>query len=90
MVRPPSTRKPLKLVSLRLKLLSSFTILFVAVFSGVYYWFYQFSIQKMMEHLQEDLTQTLNGAIQGIDGDAFIALEQAKRRSDGYSDDARY
>lgn len=90
MTRPPSTRKPLKLVSLRFKLLSSFTILFVAVFSGVYYWFYQFSIQKTMEHLQEDLTQTLNGAVQGIDGDAFIALKQAKPRPDGYSDDARY
>lgn len=90
MTRPPSTERSLKLVSLRLKLLSSFTVLFVAVFSGVYYWFYQFSTQKSMEHVQEDLVQTLNGAVKGIDGDSFVALRQAKPRSDGYSDDPRY
>lgn len=61
-------------VSIRLKLLLSFTLLFTIVFAGSYYWFYSYAVGKALQRLQTDLLNTLEGAIAGIEADEFEAL----------------
>jgi HAMP domain-containing protein len=60
--------------SLRWKLLIGFSLVFTVVFAVAYYWFYTFSTQMALGRIQEDLADTLNAAIDGIDGDVFEAL----------------
>ncbi|MBN1978397.1 MAG: HAMP domain-containing protein [Anaerolineae bacterium] len=61
-------------VSLRLKLLFGFTLVFSLVFAVAFYWFYHFSTQMALSRIEEDLRDTLRGAIDGISGDEFEAL----------------
>ena len=61
-------------VSLRLKLLFGFTLVFSLVFAVAFYWFYHFGTQMALGRIEEDLRDTLRGAIDGIDGDEFEAL----------------
>jgi signal transduction histidine kinase len=78
-------------MSLRLKLLIGFSVVFSLVFAGVYYWFYNFTTDKMMTRLRADVLYTLNGAIAGLDVDELIALyEEGDRNASGFSDDPRY
>jgi HAMP domain-containing protein len=73
-------------ISLRLKLLVAFVLLFGALAGGVFYWFYSFShdlvtrqfrdfvTQAAMDRLQEDLQTLLVGVSAQIDGDQFEQL----------------
>jgi hypothetical protein len=80
-----------RFVSLRVKLLVGFTLLFSIVFAVAFYWFWQFATDMAMGRIQEDMVDTLNGAIAGVDGDEFIALyREAEPREDGLTDDSRY
>jgi HAMP domain-containing protein len=85
------TEKRERFISLRVKLLVGFTVLFSVVFAAAFYWFYSFATDHAMGRIEEDLVDTLNGAIAGIDGDEFIALvTEGKPRDDGLTDDPRY
>ncbi len=78
-------------LSLRVRLLIVFFLLFSAVFAGAYYWFYTFATGMAMNRLNEDLNTLLDGAAARIDGDQLVALvKEAKPRADGYTDDPRY
>jgi HAMP domain-containing protein len=78
-------------ISLRVRLLIAFTLLFTLIFAGAYYWFYTFASQSAMNRLGEDLSVLLNGAAAKIDGDEFQALyTEGTPRADGYTDDPRY
>lgn len=61
-------------VSLRLKLLVGFTLVFSLVFAAAFYWFYQFGTQMALDRIEEDLTITLRGVLDGVNGDEFEAL----------------
>lgn len=65
-----------RFLSLRVKLLCGFTLVFSVVFSGAYYWFYTYATQRAMERIEEDLVDTLEGAIAGVNGEEFAALAQ--------------
>lgn len=81
MDRPQPTPKSFK-VSLRIKLLVGFTLLFAAVYAVTFYWFYNFSTITAKSRIENDLLETLNGAIQGIDGDAFAKMVQEAQVDD--------
>ncbi len=80
-----------RFISLRVKLLVGFTLLFTVVFAIAFYWFYTFSTDVAMRQIEEDMVTTLQGGLVGIDGDTFAALAQeAELRADGLTDDPRY
>ncbi len=64
-------------ISLAIRLLIGFTLVFGIVFGGAYYWFYRFSTNVAMDRLKEDLTVLLTGVAGQIDGDQFSAMVQA-------------
>ncbi len=87
--QPPEHRG--MFVSLRMKLLLSFSLLFTAVFAGSYYWFYTFSTERAIQRIAEDMQDTMDAAAHGINGDLLLQLAQdAEPRDDGYTNDPRY
>ncbi len=68
------TRKRAWFISLRLKLLVGFTLLFSVVFAAAFYWFYSFATTQAENKIRQDLLDTLQGAAAGADGDELVAL----------------
>lgn len=82
---------PRRSLSLRVKLLVVFSILFSLVFAGAFYWFYTFTTEKTLYKLRSDMRNTLKGAAQGVDVEELWALYQTGDRNPaGFSDDDRY
>ena len=80
-----------KFISLHVKLLIGFTLVFSLVFAAAYLWFYNFATQRAMERIEADLVDTLNGAAMRVDIEEFVALaNEGVPREDGYTDDPRY
>ncbi len=80
-----------RFISLRVKLLVGFTLLFSVVFAIAFYWFFAFATDMALTKIEEDMVTTLYGAIEGIDGDVFAAMaREAESRADGLTDDPRY
>ena len=78
-------------VSIRLKLLIGFTLIFSIVFVVAFFWFYQFATELAMKRITQDLVDTLNGAVELIDGDQLQELYMNVQPDvDGYPDDPRY
>ena len=66
-------------ISLRIRLLIGFTLLFTIAFALAYYWFYSYTTKWAMASIESDLRQTLLGTIRGINGDDFekmVATDQ--------------
>ncbi len=72
-------------LSLRIKLLTAFTILFGIVFAGAFLWFLNYATNSALSSIKADLVDTLNGAVAGINGDAFKQLAET-----GSATDPRY
>jgi HAMP domain-containing protein len=70
-VRP---QKRTLFISLRIKLLIVFTLLFVVVVGGVYLWFLQFTTDAVMRRLKDDLGTLMTGVSAQIDGDQFAQM----------------
>jgi methyl-accepting chemotaxis protein len=70
-----SERKPV-FISLRWKLLVSFTLVFTVVFALAFYWFYTFATTQAMDRIKQDLLDTLQGASQAIDAQALVSISQ--------------
>lgn len=80
-----------RFVSLRLKFLLGFTLLFSIVFAGAFYWFYTYATDMAMEQIRDDMVNTLRAGVAGINGDEFAALAtEAQPNQAGASDDPRY
>jgi HAMP domain-containing protein len=85
------TEKKATFISLRVKLLVGFTLLFTVVFAGAFYWFNAFAEQMALKRIEEDLTATLLAAAEGVDGDQFIYLyETGEPNEEGFSDNPFY
>jgi HAMP domain-containing protein len=85
------TEKRTRFVSLRVKLLVGFTLLFGVVFAGAFYWFDAFAKGMAMRQIEKDLVKAVRIASIGVDGDELIALfNEGVRNEDGLSDDPRY
>ncbi len=80
-----------RFVSLRIKVLVGFTLIFSLVFAAAFYWFYTFAEQVAMTRIREDLTATLQAAADGSNGDLLLDLAaNGQPNAAGFSDDARY
>ena len=80
-----------RFISLRVKLLVGFTLLFSVVFAIAFYWFFAFATDMALTKIEEDMVTTLYGALESIDGDVFAAMaREAELRPDGLTDDPRY
>ena len=89
-------------VSVRTKLMVSFTLIFTVVFALAYYWFYLFATESAMARITDDLIGTIKGAtekgilgeydqVQSIDGDELESLiNEVEPDSDGLTNDPRY
>lgn len=78
-------------VSLRVKLLIGFSVLFSIVFAGAFYWFYTLATDKIMTRLKADMRTTLIGAAAGVDVDELLSLyAEGKPNTAGFSNDPRY
>ncbi len=78
-------------ISLRVKLLIGFTLLFSAVFAAAFYWFYSFTTQRALQKVRDELNATLEGAAEGINVPELLALyEEGDPNQEGFSDDPRY
>lgn len=78
-------------VSLRLKLLAGFTLIFSLVFAGAFYWFLSFATDQALTRIKQDLLDTLKGAAAGVNGDELVALyKDGQPNAAGFSDDPRY
>ncbi len=81
----------MRYLSLRLKLLIGFTLVFSLAFAGAFLWFYSFATDQALTRITEDLVNTMQAAVDGIDGDQLQSLyAEAAPRPDGYTDDPRY
>lgn len=86
-----SWRRAIQPVSLRVKLLIGFSIVFSIVFAGSFFWFYTFATEKALSRLKTDMRFTLQGAAAGTDVDELLALyTEGDRNANGFSDDPRY
>jgi len=78
-------------ISLRVKLLVGFTLLFTIVFAAAFYWFSTFAEKMAMGRIEEDLKTTLVAAAAGLNGDDLIAMyKEGVPRDDGFTDDSHY
>jgi len=78
-------------VSLRIKVLVVFTILFTVIFIGTYSWFYIYSTQRAENRIRNDLRTTMIAAADKIDGGEIATLyREGTPREDGFTDDPRY
>ena len=80
-----------KFISLRLRLLIGFTLIFSGVFSAAFYWFYTFASQQAVNRLRADLEAALLGAAKEIDPEEVLELyAKGEPNSKGFSDDPLY
>ena len=78
-------------ISLRTKLLLTFSIIFSLLFIGVFYRSYRFSSEKAIERLRQDMEDTLQGAAAGANVKELLALyRDGEPNESQFSDDARY
>lgn len=72
------TTEPIKpagrFFSLRLKIWLGFILIFTPVFAASYYWFYQYTTERVFQTITDDLTETIDGAIKGMDKEGFVQL----------------
>ena len=92
--RPSSSKvkaPQLQFVSLRVKLLLGFSVVFSVVFAGAFYWFYTFTTDKALLRLTEDMRSTLRGAAAGVDVEELLDLyAEGQPNAQGFSDDPRF
>jgi len=70
----PTAQSKKLYISLRLKLLAGFTLIFSLVFAGAFYWFLTFATDQALARVKQDLLDTLKGASAGVNGDELVAL----------------
>ena len=61
-------------LSLRIKIWFAFILIFTPVFVASYIWFYLYTSERVLYSVSEDLVQTVEGAIEGMDVEGFVAL----------------
>ena len=68
-----------------------FSVLFALVFVGVWFWLFSVVTDATLSTIKASLTDTVNGAVAGVNGDEFAALvREGQPNAAGLSDDPRY
>jgi HAMP domain-containing protein len=68
------TKSSSRFFSLRLKIWIGFTLIFIPIFIGSYAWFYNYTRDRVFQTITDDLSQTLHGALAGMDREGFVQL----------------
>ena len=88
------TTKParrVRFISLHVKVLVGFTILFTLVFAAIYLWFYQFATNNALDEIKRSLQASLETGAAKLNVDELMALyREGTPRADGFTDDPRY
>lgn len=75
-------------VSLKVRLLLGFTIIFTLVFCASYYWFYSFTTERALQRIVSDMRSTLEGTVNGLSAEDLMTLaETGQPNEEGFSDD---
>ena len=78
-------------ISLRTKLLLTFSIVFSLLFVGAFYRSYRFSTERAISRLRQDMQDTLAGATAGVNVQELLALyREGEPNGERFSDDERY
>ena len=78
-------------ISLRIKLLLTFSLLFMAAFGATYYWFYTYASNLALSRIRTDLSNVVLTAAAGVDVNELMGLyHDGKPNAAGFSDDPRY
>ncbi len=87
----PGVSREARFISLRVKVLVGFTLLFTIVFAAAFYWFNMFAERMALNRIEEDLRTTLTAAAAGLNGDDLVAMyKEGTPREDGFTDDPHY
>lgn len=85
------TSDPRTRISIRLKVLFGFTIIFLVIYIVALNLFTNLAVSAADQQIQEDLTQTLEGTAAGVDVGELIDLSQTGEKNEaGFSDDPRF
>ncbi len=68
--------KSTRFISLRIRLLLGFTVVYSLIFVATYSWFYRYSTDQAMQRIENDLVDTLKGTAAGINAEEFEVLAQ--------------
>ncbi|MTF39506.1 bifunctional diguanylate cyclase/phosphodiesterase [Cyanobacterium aponinum] len=80
-----------KFISLRTKILISYTVVFTLFFLCLYWWSYRSSMKRSLERLTNNLKQVAIASSQQIDTEELKQLfQEGKANEEGSSDDPRY
>ena len=78
-------------ISLRTKLLLSFSIIFALLFVSVFYRSFRFSTDQAIGRLRQDMEDTLTGATAGVNVEELLALyREGEPNQEQFSDDSRF
>ena len=78
-------------ISLSVKLVLGFTVVFTLLFFGLGYYVYRIETESALADIKTSLTNTIAGTLAGIDGDEFAALvHDGQPNAVGLSDDPRF
>ncbi|MCP4142320.1 MAG: hypothetical protein GY755_18950 [Chloroflexi bacterium] len=75
-------KKKTRFFSLKIKIWLAFNFVFTPVFVLSYIWFYQYTSKSVFDTITLDLTETVDGAINGMDVEGFLQLFQEESTSD--------
>ena len=88
---PTRKKKNQLFVSLRIKLLLTFSTLFIVAFAASYYWFYSYVTNLAMTRITTDLTNIVKAAADGVDAEQLMTLyAEGVPNTAGFTDDPRF
>ncbi|CAG1002926.1 MAG: HAMP domain-containing protein [Anaerolinea sp.] len=85
----PAAPKP-RFISMRLRLLTIFTLVFALFAVVVFVLFYLYSTDAAMNRIRDDMIDTLKGGIAGVDGDVFQIIADFTAEQPEFPNDPRY
>ncbi len=75
-------KKETRFFSLKIKIWLAFIFVFTPVFVLSYLWFYQYTSKSVFDTITLDLTETISGAIDGMDVEGFLQLFEEESTND--------
>lgn len=86
-----ASKKPVKFISIRAKLLIIFTLLFTSAFGTLFYLLYHFAVDVAVQRMRKNLEDALLAAAAGVSVEDMIRLyREAQPNSEGFSDSSLY
>lgn len=89
--KAPITMMRRNFMSLRVKLLLTFSLVFMLAFGATYYWFYTYASDLALSRIRTDLSNVVKTASEGVNREELVSLyKDGQPNAAGFSDDPRY